>query len=63
MLFDWKTRRLCSHHDAASCRYNYMHSMPEKKFNSYRKHLARVMRFSAVTLGAALGIEVHAGGL
>src|SRR2546422_3364911 len=38
--------------------YSFMWSKPEGEFERFSEHLASVMRFSSVPLGAALGIEV-----
>jgi len=38
--------------------YSFMWSKPEGEFEQFSEHLASVMRFSSVPLGAALGIEV-----
>ncbi len=38
--------------------YSFMWSKPEGEFERFSEHLASVMRFSSVPLGAALGIDV-----
>ena len=38
--------------------YSFMWSKPEGEFERFSAHLASVMRFSSIPLGAALGIEV-----
>ncbi len=40
--------------------YSYMWSMPEAAFQAYEEHLARVMRFSSIPMGAALRVDVKA---
>jgi hypothetical protein len=45
-----------SHHVA--CRYNFTHRLPDAEWRTYSNHLASIMDFSAVKLGAALGIHV-----
>ncbi len=39
--------------------YSYMWSKSEEELRSYTAHLARVMRFSSIPLGRALGIRVE----
>ncbi|KAG9405926.1 hypothetical protein AC1031_003843 [Aphanomyces cochlioides] len=38
--------------------YSFYHFMPQERLQTYREHIARIMRFSAPQLAAALGIEV-----
>jgi asparagine synthase (glutamine-hydrolysing) len=39
--------------------YSYMWSKPSGEFERYSEYLARVMRFSSIPLGKALGVDVH----
>lgn len=39
--------------------YSYMWSKPDEEFRRYSEYLARIMRFSSIPLGTALGLHVQ----